>query len=85
MIIDEAVIQFFAKVAVIGGVSGYVIHAFYTRYCKFQDDIYDKVGKRLTTDQCDKYRGLETLVVKGLDEDIKMVNADLQRHKEAGK
>lgn len=83
MTIDEDVVALIGKVLTAGGLSAYVIHSFYTRYNRFKEDIYTKMENRMTIPQCDKYRAMETARVDDIDEDIKRVDADLQRHKEA--
>jgi hypothetical protein len=87
--IDEGVVQFFAKVVGIGGVCGYVIHAFYTRYNKFKDTVWEAINEidkdKLSERRCIEYRGVEGKRVDSLDTEIKAVDADLQRHKEAVK
>ena len=85
MVVDEKVLEFFTKVVGVGGIVAYIIHSFYTRYCKFQDNIYAEISKRQTISQCDKNRKAEADKMEDLDEDIKRTDADLQRHKEMEK
>lgn len=59
MTIENNTIQIAVSSVTLLGIAGYIIHSLWSGYCKFRNNMYEELDKKLNENQCNEYRRIE--------------------------
>ena len=59
MVINSDTIQIAVSSVTLLGIAGYIIHSIWSGYCKFRNNMYEKLSEKLDEKRCNEYRRIE--------------------------